>query len=165
MKFIYYWNIFLKNIRGSAVRNSKVHRTSKIKSGCQIVNSNVGKHSICGYDCKILNCSVGSFCFISDGVIVGGGEHPTEWVSTSPVFYAGRDSVKKKFSEYKRKEDARTKIGDHVYIGERVLVKGGVSISDGAVIEAGSIVTKDIGMYEVWAGNPARYIEKRDKII
>lgn len=43
----------------------------------------------------------------------------------------------------------------------------GVTIGDGAVIEAGSIVTKDVGLYEIWAGNPARFIQKRfdDEII
>ena len=38
---------------------------------------------------------------------------------------------------------------------------GGVHIADGAVIGAGSIVTKDVGPYEIWAGNPARFIRKR----
>ena len=36
-----------------------------------------------------------------------------------------------------------------------------VKIADGAVIGMGSIVTKDIGPYEIWAGNPARLIRKR----
>lgn len=38
---------------------------------------------------------------------------------------------------------------------------GGVTIGDGAVIGAGSVVTKDVGPYEIWAGNPARFIRKR----
>lgn len=38
---------------------------------------------------------------------------------------------------------------------------GGVTIGDGAVIGAGSIVTKDVGPYEIWAGNPAKLIRKR----
>lgn len=29
------------------------------------------------------------------------------------------------------------------------------------MIGAGSVVTKDVGPYEIWAGNPARYIRKR----
>lgn len=41
------------------------------------------------------------------------------------------------------------------------LSSGGVTIGDGAVIGAGSIVTKDVGPYEIWAGNPARFIRKR----
>lgn len=36
-----------------------------------------------------------------------------------------------------------------------------VTIGDGAVIRAGSVVTKDVGPYEIWAGNPARFIRKR----
>lgn len=35
------------------------------------------------------------------------------------------------------------------------------------MIGAGSVVTKDVGPYEIWAGNPARFIRKRfdDKTI
>ena len=36
-----------------------------------------------------------------------------------------------------------------------------VTIGDGAVIGGGSVVTKDVGPYEIWAGNPARFIRKR----
>ena len=39
--------------------------------------------------------------------------------------------------------------------------KSGVTISDGAVIGMGSVVTHDVGPYEIWAGNPARMIRKR----
>lgn len=37
----------------------------------------------------------------------------------------------------------------------------GGTIADGAVIGAGSIVTKDVGPYEIWAGNPAKFMRKR----
>jgi serine acetyltransferase len=42
-----------------------------------------------------------------------------------------------------------------------VLIKGGIKIGNGSVIGMGSVVTKDIGDYEIWAGNPARLIRKR----
>lgn len=48
-----------------------------------------------------------------------------------------------------------------VWIGSHVLIKSGVTISDGAVIGMGSVVTHDVGPYEIWAGNPARMIRKR----
>lgn len=38
-----------------------------------------------------------------------------------------------------------------------------VTIGKGAIIGAGSVVTKDIPPYQVWAGNPARYIKDRAK--
>jgi serine acetyltransferase len=41
------------------------------------------------------------------------------------------------------------------------LIKSGVKISDGAIVGMGSVVTKDVGPYEIWAGNPARNIRKR----
>ncbi|MDR1418492.1 MAG: hypothetical protein LBI80_05025 [Endomicrobium sp.] len=36
-----------------------------------------------------------------------------------------------------------------------------IKIADGAIIGARSVVTKNIGPYEIWAGNPARLIKKR----
>ena len=43
----------------------------------------------------------------------------------------------------------------------RAIILSEVHIKTGAVIGAGSIVTKDVGPYEIWAGNPARLIRKR----
>jgi hypothetical protein len=37
----------------------------------------------------------------------------------------------------------------------------GVNIGDGAVIAATSTVTKNVGSYEVWGGNPAKKIKNR----
>ena len=37
----------------------------------------------------------------------------------------------------------------------------GVRIADGAVIASRSVVTKNIGPYEIWGGNPAKLIKKR----
>ena len=36
-----------------------------------------------------------------------------------------------------------------------------MSIGTGAVIGAGSVVTKSVGPYEIWAGNPARQVKTR----
>ena len=157
----YYWNKILKKLRGSAIMASKIHSTSKIEAGSQVINSVMGKYSFCGYDCKLINCILGDFCSIADDVVIGGAEHPISWVSTSPVFYAGRDSVKKKFCNRERPKEPITVIGNDVWIGERALIKAGVKIGDGAVIGMGSIVTKDIESYEIVAGNPAKKIKRR----
>lgn len=167
MNFKYIWNRLLKKMRGVATANSTIHRTSKVESGSQFINSSMGKYSFCGYDCKIINCKIGSYCSIADGVIVGGAQHPIEWVSTSPVFYRGKDSIKKKYCEHDRPTDRTTQIGNDVWIGDRAMLKAGINIGDGAVIGMGSIVTKDVGPYEIWAGNPAKFIRKRfsDEIV
>ena len=51
-------------------------------------------------------------------------------------------------------------IGDHVFIGMNTLIVNAVKIGDFAVIAAGSVVTKDIPAYELWGGNPAKFIKK-----
>lgn len=65
------------------------------------------------------------------------------------------------YAENEFKWNKQTIIGNDVWMGTRTIVVAGVTIHDGAVIGAGSVVTKDIGPYEIWAGNPARYIHKR----
>lgn len=157
----YLWAKAFKKIRGSAIINSSIHSTSKIEAGSQVVNSTFDRHSFCGYDCEILNCSIGAFCSIANNVKIGGGVHPMEWVSTSPVFYEGRDSVRAKFSKHKRKPVKTTIIGHDVWIGQGVMIKQGVTIGTGAVVGMGSIVTKDVEPYVVVAGSPAKVIKER----
>ena len=54
-------------------------------------------------------------------------------------------------------------IGDDVFIGANVVILSKVNkIGTGAVIGAGSVLTKDVGEYEIWAGNPAKFIKHRE---
>ena len=48
------------------------------------------------------------------------------------------------------------------YIGANTVICKPVIIGEGAIVGASSVVTKDIPSYEVWAGNPARFIKKRE---
>lgn len=52
-------------------------------------------------------------------------------------------------------------IGNDVWIGSRVTILPGVHIGNGCVIGTGSVVTKNVPDYEVWAGNPAHFIKRR----
>lgn len=158
---LYLWSKLCKKIRGSAVINSRIHRTSKIEAGSHIVNTSFDRHSFCGYDCEIINCEVGSFCSIANNVTIGGSQHPIEWVSTSPVFREGRDSVRKKYSEHQFEGSKKTIIGHDVWIGDKALIKQGITVGTGAVIGMGTVVTKNVEPYQVVAGCPARVIRKR----
>lgn len=91
----------------------------------------------------------------------GGAKHPVEWISTSPCFHIKNNATDVCYAENPYKWNERTCIGNDVWLGMRVIVLPGVTIHDGAVIGTGSIVTKDVGPYEIWAGNPARFIRKR----
>lgn len=54
-------------------------------------------------------------------------------------------------------------IGDGVWIGSNVTIMPGVKIGNYSVIGAGSILTKNVNEFEVWAGNPAKKIRDRYK--
>ena len=144
----------------SAIKNSSIHKTSKVINGAQIVNSNIDRYTYISSS-NIICTKIGSFCSIAGGTTIGGGRHPIDWVSTSPVFYKGRNILKTNFSDRSFEEYANTIIGNDVWIGSKCLIKGGVTIGDGVIIGMGSVVTHDVPPYEVWAGNPAKFIKKR----
>jgi maltose O-acetyltransferase len=52
-------------------------------------------------------------------------------------------------------------IHDDVWIGARVIILPGVTIGKGAIIGAGSVVTKNVREYCIYAGNPAKLIKER----
>lgn len=138
-----------------------VDKTAAICSGVRFYRGKLGKYSYIGNNSFVSDTDVGNFTSISTDCYIGGTSHPTDWVSTSPVFHKWENIMKKNFARHEFEIFKRTTIGNDVWIGNRVMIKAGVKIADGAVIGMGSIVTKDIGPYEIWAGNPARLIRKR----
>lgn len=157
-----YGKFFKKIVRGRCVLNSTIHQTAKINSGATIVNCTIGRYTYTCYDDEIVNCEIGQFCSISDEVIIGGAEHPIDWVSTSPVFQDLKHSgPKKRFAKHTFEGMPKTIIGNDVWIGKRAIIKAGIKIGDGAVIGAGAVVTKDVPPYAVVAGIPAKVIKYR----
>jgi acetyltransferase-like isoleucine patch superfamily enzyme len=161
MLSVYYWSKILKKLRGPAIFGSRIGKGSKVEAGSAFVNSTMGCYSFCGYDCEISSTDIGDFCSIANYVAIGGGEHPIDWVCTSPVFYEGRDSVTKKFSNFPRPTPKRVIIGSDVWIGYRAILMQGIKIGHGAVIGAGTIVTRDVEPYSIVAGQPARHLRFR----
>lgn len=161
MNIKYLYSRVLKKMRGSAIANSNIHKTSKVEPGSVVIDTTFERHTFCGYDCLFNNCHVGAFTSIASNVKVGGARHPMEYVSMSPVFLSHRDSVKKKLAKHDYKYVPRTIIGNDVWIGEGCYIKSGVTVGDGAVIGMGSIVTKDVPAYSIYCGNPGRVVKMR----
>ena len=108
---------------------------------------------------------IGKFCSIASGVkfMMGGTQgHNYEWIASYPLDFLDDD-----FDNYDKvppkvnKPKGDTVIGNDVWIGAEAMIMPGIKIADGAVVGARSLVTKHIGAYEIWGGNPARLIKKR----
>ena len=52
-------------------------------------------------------------------------------------------------------------IGEDVWIGANAVILKGVTIGRGAIVAAGSVLTKEVGEFEIWGGNPARKLRDR----
>lgn len=150
----------LFNRRPAMIKNSIIHKSASVGNGAQIVNSKIGKFSY-AYENRIINAEIGAFCSIAPNVVIGGGAHPTDWISSSPVFYKGKNILRKNFALNEFVEFKKTIIGNDVWIGSHCLIKAGINIGDGAIIGMGSVVTHNVPPYEIWAGNPAKCIRKR----
>lgn len=161
MTLEYYVSKIIRKLRFKAVKDSQIDKTAHIASGCHVFSSSIGRYSAVSYDCQLIHCQIGAFCSLASGIIIGGASHPMDWVSMSQVFVIEPGSIKKKFSPHEYESYKKTIIGNDVWIGDRVLIKAGVTIGTGSVIGMGSVVTKDIGDYEIWAGNPAKLIRHR----
>ena len=55
------------------------------------------------------------------------------------------------------------KVESGASIGSSVTILCGVTIGAGALVGAGSVVTRDIPPYEIWAGNPAKFLRKVER--
>jgi chloramphenicol O-acetyltransferase type B len=101
---------------------------------------------------------IGRYCSIASGVqfMMGGTQgHNYNWIATHPLI----DLDGSDFPGHQDKGD--TIIGNDVWLGAESLIMPGIIIADGAVIAARAVVTKSVGPFEIWGGNPAKFIKKR----
>ena len=150
-----------------ALRNCYIDKNASVCAKSELSNVQIMHCSYIGYNCFMVNTRIGSFCSIADRCCIGGAMHPIQRVSTSPVFHKGKNILNTNIATFPCIPTLETVIENDVWIGMGCFIKAGVTIHNGAVIGMGSIVTKDIPAYEIWAGNPARFIRKRfqDEII
>jgi len=125
-----------------------------------LLDVEIGDYSYINDNAVVSHASIGKFCSIGPNFFCGWGFHPTNGISTSPVFYS-ETHLPTFCKESKVEEHASITIGNDVFIGANVTVLEGVTIGDGAVIGAGAVVSKDIPSYAVAVGSPIKVIRYR----
>ena len=122
----------------------------------------MGSYSYVAARAEMSMTKVGRFCSIGPSLICGYGNHPVNWVSTSPVFFSTFKQCGTTFS-YKCLYEERKPIviGNDVWIGARVFIRDGISIGNGAIVAAGSVIVKDVPDYAIVGGVPAKIIRYR----
>lgn len=63
------------------------------------------------------------------------------------------------FKDWTEVKSAPIVIEDRVWIGFKSIILGGVTVGEGAIVGAGSVVTKSVPPYTIYAGNPAHFIK------
>lgn len=104
--------------------------------------------------------SIGNYCSIADGVrILLGGEHRTDWITTSPLRVL--NDLPGAWGDGHPATKGDIHIGSDVWIGTGAIILSGVTVGDGSVVGAGAVVTRDVAPYAIVAGNPAVVIRFR----
>jgi acetyltransferase-like isoleucine patch superfamily enzyme len=152
-----YWNSLISNII-----NCNIDARARIYNNHILNNVTIGKGTYIATNAYISHTTIGKFCSVGPNFLCGYGFHPTNGISSSPVFYSTRKQAGFSFSKSDKCEERKIiTIGNDVFIGMNVTILDGVTIGDGAVIGAGAVVTKDIPPYAVAVGCPIKVIKYR----
>ncbi len=126
------------------------------------------------YGCHIDDdCFIGPFVEIQKGVIIGkrcriqSHSFICELVTIGDDCFISHgamfinDDMKNGQPSYQRQAWKRTLVGNNVVIGTNAVILP-CRICDNALIGAGAVVTKDIDVPGIYAGNPARFLRPLD---
>lgn len=144
-------------------KSSKLAAYTVLFRNVQLIDVCIGGYTYIQENSKVYNATIGSFCSIASNVTIGLASHPTNRVSTHPVFYDNTQPLPSFFTDKNKYENnlPRTNIGADVWIGQGAMIKAGVDIGVGVVIGAGAVVTKNVEPYSIVAGVPAKVIRMR----
>ncbi|WP_456400374.1 acyltransferase [Persephonella sp.] len=114
------------------------------------------------------NCNICSHCFIENDVVVGdnvtikNGVQLWDGIRLGDNVFIGPNVTftNDLFPRSKQYPDKflKTSVGTGASIGANATIIAGITIGEYSMIGAGSVVTKSIGNYELWYGNPAKFI-------
>lgn len=151
-----------KSSNFNEVFNCEIGLNVKIYPPSNIGESIIGDYTYLAENSRLSKVTIGKCCSIGPNVLAGWGIHPTNGISTHPMFYSTRKQNGITLSQIDKIEERKPiYIGNDVFIGMNVIILDGVTIGDGAIIGAGAVVSKDIPSYAIAVGNPIRIIKHR----
>ena len=147
---------------------------ARIERRAMLFNVLMGTCCNIGWNSTVRNCKIGDYTGFAWNVTIGGAQHQQHTMTMRSIafdkWYDFIDAVE----EERMKKDETFDwyhggivIGNDVWGGAGCQVMRGVTVGDGAILGAGSVVTHNVGPYEIWAGVPAKKIGQRfsDEII
>jgi len=129
-------------------KNTRIHPTASLRCGRNI---SLGENSHINQHCCIW-ASQNAKIVLGDNVLMGPGVK---------MFSSNHGTAKDKIMNQQEWVEKDIIIGNDVWIGANAVVVSGVQIRDGAIIAAGAVVTKDIPLYSIAGGIPAKVIKER----
>ena len=119
----------------------------------------IGRNFYIGRDSQIeTDCIIKDFVIFGNRVAIVGKYDHCYQENGVPIRLATQ--IRDKSYDWKGLHEV-ARIGNDVWVGYGAIIMGGVTIHDGAIIAAGSIVTKDVEAYSIYAGCPAKKIKDR----
>ena len=144
-----------------------IHKLSDIQS------ENIGKNTTIWQFCVVLkdakignNCNINAQCFIENDVVIGdnvtikSGVQLWDGITLEDNIFIGPNVTFTNDFVPRSKQNftcLKTLIKENASIGANSTILGGITIAEYAMVGAGSVVTKDIGIQELWYGNPAKH--------
>ncbi|MDR3704372.1 MAG: CatB-related O-acetyltransferase [Paludibacteraceae bacterium] len=146
----------------SKIVDSEFGENTKLCHPYRVNDSKIGDYTYLSLNSYVSLTTIGKFCSIGPNLVCGWGIHPTNGISTSPMFYSNMKQNGMSFSPLNKIEERKPiVIGNDVFIGANVTILDGVIIGDGAIIGAGAVVSKDIPPYAIAIGCPIKIVKYR----
>lgn len=160
------------NLLGIPIISKTVDSTIRIENGVTLVSDSSYNYAGINHPTILSTTHTGASIYIGRNSGMSGAT-----ISCAKSIYIGEDvgiganvniydhdfhpinPYLRKYANYTNIGSAPIVIEDHVWIGANSIILKGVRIGRGAVIAAGSVVTKDIPEFTIYAGNPAKYVK------
>jgi phosphonate metabolism protein (transferase hexapeptide repeat family) len=148
----------------ASVRESHVGNWVEIHKFAQVEYATIGDYGYLQEYVAVADSTIGKFCAIAAMARIGPPDHPMDRISQHRFSYVPEYywlDAKRDDAFFAERRSSRCTIGNDVWIGHASIILAGINVGNGAVIAAGAVVTKDVDVYTVVGGVPARPIRRR----